>query len=1541
MARYSDFRYSTREYGQPPRASALSLIEAQALDFGLVVVTVDASNRFGSNYVIVRSDNGAAEDPTDGLAVASGRITTTLFQVFDDAPAGLAYYTLFVFDANGQWLKDAATSVLSPQDRRGYLKTLQAVPRMFLADDLNPLAPFSTDTFLAKFLYGVALTLDELGTYTDLVLPESRNGQGVRRMSHGWASGLGFNPELEIGTAASHRLARDAGLIYTQKGTKSGLIAYAEALTGWSVNISRYENLLPTLDDASFEASSGNWGIEGADFEVSVPDENQDPVFELPYDYALSRFARNGVGRFTLTASDALLELPADPTIGNLLPAEEFRLYVFKVPVRAGSGSPDVTASIVWRDNRGTPIDTLSSSPEVLDEENDYEVVSVAGQAPAGTRFMSLRIDVNGAIGDELDLDRLSLMDADGPYRDPNTVTIICGPDRVNLLSDPSFEETGFWEASDGTLTITDRAAIQGDFGAEITGTPYCLRSEDIPALEGFSLTLSANVRGSGDVRVGLEYYDSAGVLISYDAVDAGLTPDFQTINHVTVVPEGAKTLRLAVKGSGTALLDLLSIDRQERPQTYFDGTLSNVNQDDSRFAIYDGHIYSLLYNNRLTKLVRLKKSLEDYLPLGVSARVVLWDSYDDEVQKILPYGIDLAAVPAEAPQNLFALPGDQSIFVSFTPGETESEVVNYSYSLDNGKTWVPRRPPGTSNEFTIVGMPTTPLGDEDRRLYSDLEEYATYADLSEAFVDYVSLSFIDVPLTSIKNGKTYYVRVRALTEDGPGPASDVVVVTPRGLPLAPQNVTVIEEDQGALVYFDPADSNGTQVESYQFSLDNGDTWDLIDDEQPLVLTDLVNGQEYSIVIRANSDAGNGTPSEPVLFSPYTTPSAPTITSAVPGDKTITASFTPPSTDGGRDITNYEFSVNDGEDWLPIEPAVTSGPIQLQGLTNGQSYPVRLRAVNVRGVGAASDSVTAIPVTVPGAPTITSVTASDGGLTVSFRVNNDGGTAVTEVEISTDNGVTWSSRTPDNPSSPITVTGLTNGVGYQVRLRLINAVGTGPSSTSVLGRPVSVPNPPSALAATPSSQIVALSWTAPSNNGGAPVDFYTVKVQPEAGTVVYPLDRSQTGASVTGLTNGVVYTFAVAATNQANLTGPAASVSSTPRTVPTAPSNVVGTRGNQQVTLSWTPQFNGGRPITNYRVRYSSNVGATWSPGQLTGSANPTFTVTGLTGGTSYLFQVSAVNEAGESPYSSASSPVVPVAPAMPPNNLVVDPDPVATISGTASTTSALLVSWAPPSNAEIAAVTDYVVETSSNSGTTWVRVGTTTSLQFRIPSLPNGVPVEVRVAARGLAGLGSFEESDPVTPANKPTAPVITSASASNGTITVYFTASGNGLPVTNVQYSLTTSAGVYSWQDFNPQTISSPAVIQSVTNGVKYFVALRASNDLGYGDPSQQVVAVSQGLPGAPTVTGFTSVVARYLGLRYWWRSSTTITFTSPSSTGGSPITSYDISLDNGASVWRNTTDVTSPIVYSEYVGPGRLVRMRARTALGVGPWSAPFTY
>jgi hypothetical protein len=74
-----------------------------------------------------------------------------------------------------------------------------------------------------------------------------------------------------------------------------------------------------------------------------------------------------------------------------------------------------------------------------------------------------------------------------------------------------------------------------------------------------------------------------------------------------------------------------------------------------------------------------------------------------------------------------------------------------------------------------------------------------------------------------------------------------------------------------------------------------------------------------------------------------------------------------------------------------------------------------------------------------------------------------------------------------------------------------------------------VAGPPTGLSAVGGDGSVLVSWTAPVDDGGAVITGYTVSTTP--GTATCSSIASSTSCSVTGLTNGVVYTFTAVAAN--------------------------------------------------------------------------------------------------------------------------------------------------------------------------------------------------------------------------------------------------------------------------------------------------------------------------------------------------------------------------------------------------------------------------
>ena len=89
------------------------------------------------------------------------------------------------------------------------------------------------------------------------------------------------------------------------------------------------------------------------------------------------------------------------------------------------------------------------------------------------------------------------------------------------------------------------------------------------------------------------------------------------------------------------------------------------------------------------------------------------------------------------------------------------------------------------------------------------------------------------------------------------------------------------------------------------------------------------------------------------------------------------------------------------------------------------------------------------------APTIDSITATSGQLAIYFTPGDARGSTTTTYQYSA-NGGAWTNRPTGTTASPLTLTGLTNGTGYTIRIRATTNAGAGDSSTAVTETPTSI-----------------------------------------------------------------------------------------------------------------------------------------------------------------------------------------------------------------------------------------------------------------------------------------------------------------------------------------------------------------------------------------------------------------------------------------------------------------------------------------------------
>ena len=147
----------------------------------------------------------------------------------------------------------------------------------------------------------------------------------------------------------------------------------------------------------------------------------------------------------------------------------------------------------------------------------------------------------------------------------------------------------------------------------------------------------------------------------------------------------------------------------------------------------------------------------------------------------------------------------------------------------------------------------------------------------------------------------------------------------------------------------------------------------------PVTVTGLQSATEYTYTVVASNRYGTASASAASAGVTATTvPQAPTIGTATGADQSATLTFTAGNT-GGSSITNYKYST-DNSTYTAFDPAQTSSPLTISGLTNDQSYSFYLKSVNANGDSAASAASNSV---VPGVPTdfesIATVTVGAGG----------------------------------------------------------------------------------------------------------------------------------------------------------------------------------------------------------------------------------------------------------------------------------------------------------------------------------------------------------------------------------------------------------------------------------------------------------------------------------------------------------------------------------------------------------------------------------
>ena len=691
-------------------------------------------------------------------------------------------------------------------------------------------------------------------------------------------------------------------------------------------------------------------------------------------------------------------------------------------------------------------------------------------------------------------------------------------------------------------------------------------------------------------------------------------------------------------------------------------------------------------------------------------------------------------------------------------------------------------------------------------------------------------------------------------------------------------------------------------------------------------ITGLTAGTRYYVRVAADSVAGLSAYSTGASNIPGAAPAAPSnVTATNSGLTGANITWTAPNANGYA-LTAYTVTVTPSAG-VSIQQSGITASATATGLTAGTTYTFTVKATNARGTSASSASSSITTPAVADAPSNLAVETGTRQITPTWTTPANNGAAITGYTLQYSTSPTFASNvvTVANAVSGDTITGLVNNTTYYVRVAAVNAVGTGANSTIASALTNAISSAPTDAAMTltgvtgstePRSSSADLTWTAPANDGRTPVTSYTVTVSPAAGvTVSYPTDRTQTGASISGMTAGTTYTFTVKATNAAGTS--AASTASVPVTAPdvaTAPTNVTTTvTGTTSADVTWTaPGLDNGAEITDYIVTATPSAGLTISHS----GAETVAHVSGLTNGTAYVFTVKAVNAVGKSAAASSDSNLIATAPEA----------PAAPTLEIASATE-LTATWNVP-EANGSPITGYTLQYSTDSTfTTGVTTVTNANRGGTLSGLTTGSTYYVRVKAGNDVGFSSYSVAASLIPGSAPAAVAKPSASLTGlTTASVTWTApAANGYAITGYTVTATPSAGL----TITNTGTATTATVTGMTAGTTYTFTVKATNALGTSIESASSTAITTAdLPNAPAAPAVTAT-----GL-----TTTDLSVSAPAN-NGSAITgyTYQVSTDSTFTTGVTTLNGGATIQATGLTnGSTYYFRAAAINGVGRGAWS-----
>ena len=590
-------------------------------------------------------------------------------------------------------------------------------------------------------------------------------------------------------------------------------------------------------------------------------------------------------------------------------------------------------------------------------------------------------------------------------------------------------------------------------------------------------------------------------------------------------------------------------------------------------------------------------------------------------------------------------------------------------------------------------------------------------------------------------------------------------------------------------------------------------------------LSSLTNATEYTVQVAAVNASGDGAWSDTATG----TPSGETLAASSVSHNAATLT-----------IGNYSgtwYYKADAAPHASCSSAVNTSATNLSSLAGNTSYTYEAYSdsscTTANKLAAASAFLTK-----PAKPAKPTATANVGSGKLKLASSLTGGSgALTRWEYSKDNGTNWTNVSVTSTTLSHVVTALTNGTGYQFKVRAVNATGTGPTSdasTSV------APTAPTLTAGNVDDDSATLTI------GKFTPDWYYKYTAPTGGDCS---SNAVTTASVNldSLSTNTNYTFKAYSDSSCATELTTASTDADFLTKPGKPTGLSAASGAGSGKLTLTASLSGDGTLTRWQYQQKKESDNNWGSWQNISSTSTSLShvVSGLTNGDSYQFKVRAVNASGTGAASDASAAKEPA-------------DETLTASSITHNSATITIGnhagdW-------------YYKYTSPSGGTCSSNAVSTESED--LDSLSSNTSYTFK-AYSNSACSAELATTTVLTKPGKPDKPTAT-AGAGSGKLTLASEVTGNGA-LSKWQYQQKEGNNNFgSWKDISSTSKTLGYTVSGLDNTKTYQFKVRAVNNTGNGltsDASTAVAPSDETLAASKVeATTATLTISNYAGSWYY---------------------------------------------------------------------------